>query len=77
VWPTNSIVRINPASGAILGVIDLTGLVPPGSGGDVLNGIAYERGHRPSVRHRQVVAVPVRDSLERRRRIARQRRARF
>jgi glutamine cyclotransferase len=45
VWQTDQIVRIDPASGAILGWIDLTGLLPyadRGPGVDVLNGIAYD-----------------------------------
>lgn len=45
VWQTDQIVRIDPASGAILGWIDLTGLLPNAERGpavDVLNGIAYD-----------------------------------
>jgi glutamine cyclotransferase len=42
IWQTNWIVRIDPESGAVLGWIDLTGLLPPGTSADVLNGIAYE-----------------------------------
>ena len=46
VWQTNFIVRIDPASGEVRSVIDLTGLLPaeesvPGET-DVLNGIAYD-----------------------------------
>ncbi len=46
VWLTNAIVRIEPASGQVTGIIDLTGLlsVADRAGGDtdVLNGIAYD-----------------------------------
>jgi glutaminyl-peptide cyclotransferase len=46
VWETNSILRIDPKDGHIVGVINLTGLLSPSdqvSGPDsVLNGIAYD-----------------------------------
>jgi len=45
VWLTSVIVRIDPASGAIVGVIDLATLIPAAVKGvpdDVLNGIAYD-----------------------------------
>jgi len=46
VWMTNYIVRINPTTGVVAGVIDLTGLLPAsdqsGVTDDVLNGIAYD-----------------------------------
>ena len=42
VWLTNSVVRIDPASGQIVGTIDFTGLLPAGTSADVLNGIAYD-----------------------------------
>jgi glutamine cyclotransferase len=43
VWLTDEIVRIDPWSGWVTGRIDLTGLLPPGTGHvDVLNGIAYD-----------------------------------
>ena len=47
VWLTDRIARIDPASGKVLGWIDLSGLAPPASeladpGNDVLNGIAYD-----------------------------------
>lgn len=45
VWQTDQIVRIDPATGAILGWVDLTGLLPEAERGpsvDVLNGIAYD-----------------------------------
>ena len=45
VWQTDRIARISPQSGAVLGWIDLTGLLGPmfrlGTE-DVLNGIAYD-----------------------------------
>jgi glutaminyl-peptide cyclotransferase len=49
VWQTNVIVRIDPASGDVVGVINLTGLLqhPDLTTGetDVLNGIAYDSRH--------------------------------
>jgi glutamine cyclotransferase len=46
VWHSNSIVRIDPHDGKVLGIIDLNGLLAPSeqvSGPDgVLNGIAYD-----------------------------------
>ena len=45
VWQTDQIARIAPATGQVLGWIDLTGLLPPADrqyGADVLNGIAYD-----------------------------------
>jgi glutaminyl-peptide cyclotransferase len=45
VWQTDYVVRIDPASGAVTGVIDFTGLLPPvdhDATTDVLNGIAYD-----------------------------------
>ena len=45
IWQTDRIVRIDPATGAILGWIDLTDLLPQTDRGpttDVLNGIAYD-----------------------------------
>ena len=43
VWLTDEIVRIDPWTGWVTGRIDLTGLLPPGTGNaDVLNGIAYD-----------------------------------
>ncbi|MCA1725660.1 MAG: glutaminyl-peptide cyclotransferase, partial [Thermomicrobia bacterium] len=44
-WLTDRIVRIDPASGAILGWIDLTGLLPDADRSpsvNELNGIAYD-----------------------------------
>lgn len=43
VWQTNFIARIDPASGEVLGWIDLNGLLDPAqaTAADVLNGIAY------------------------------------
>jgi glutamine cyclotransferase len=48
VWHTNRIARISPRDGSVLGWIDLTGILPPGSVTDpeaVLNGIAYDAQH--------------------------------
>jgi glutaminyl-peptide cyclotransferase len=45
VWHSNRIARISPATGEVLGWIDLTGLLPRGSVSNseaVLNGIAYD-----------------------------------
>jgi len=45
VWPTKTVVRIDPATGALLGAIDFSRLLGPGEyrpGMDVLNGIAYD-----------------------------------
>jgi glutamine cyclotransferase len=46
IWQTDYIVRIDPATGVVKGVIDLTGLMPDRSGLDptdaVLNGIAWD-----------------------------------
>jgi glutaminyl-peptide cyclotransferase len=45
VWGTDDVVRIDPATGKMLGVIDFTGLLPPQDRDghtDVLNGIAYD-----------------------------------
>ncbi len=49
IWPTDRVARISPATGQVLGWIELAGLLPAESrtpGVDVLNGIAYdaERG---------------------------------
>jgi glutaminyl-peptide cyclotransferase len=48
IWYSNRIVRISPATGAVLGYIDLTGLLSPAEHTDpdaVLNGIAYDAAH--------------------------------
>lgn len=45
IWRTQSVVRIDPATGAVRGLIDFSGLLAPGDyapGVDVLNGIAYD-----------------------------------
>lgn len=46
VWQTDYILRISPADGHVLGIIDLRGLLSPadasGAPVDVLNGIAYD-----------------------------------
>lgn len=50
VWQTPYIVRIDPTSGHVVGVIDLTGLLPAGlvkdPNDDVLNGIAWDETTR-------------------------------
>ncbi|ANF55979.1 glutamine cyclotransferase [Brevundimonas naejangsanensis] len=50
VWQTDFIVRIDPASGQVVGVIDLTGLLPRDQAkdplDDVLNGIAWDAKNR-------------------------------
>jgi glutamine cyclotransferase len=51
VWGTDVIARIDPASGNVVGWIDLTGLLPPAQRGTasldaVLNGIAWDSKHR-------------------------------
>jgi glutaminyl-peptide cyclotransferase len=50
VWLTHAIVRIDPATGKVVGVINLTGLGPKPEdtvdpSNDVLNGIAYDAAH--------------------------------
>lgn len=48
VWHTDRIARISPATGQVLGWIDLAGLLAPGRVSDpeaVLNGIAYDAAH--------------------------------
>jgi glutamine cyclotransferase len=49
IWQTNRIARISPQSGAVVGWIDLTGLLSPIyrlEPGAVLNGIAYDPGRK-------------------------------
>ena len=49
VWQTNYIVRIDPATGFVTGVIDLAGLLPDpvaNPADDVLNGIAWDAENR-------------------------------
>jgi len=46
IWMTDDIVRIDPATGKILGWIDLSGLLPPDPHANVLNGIAYDSTHK-------------------------------
>jgi glutamine cyclotransferase len=50
VWQTDYIVRIDPTSGRVVGVIDLKGLLPAGQvkdpADDVLNGIAWDAAGR-------------------------------
>ena len=48
VWHTDRIARISPATGQVLGWIDLAGLLPANDRSDpeaVLNGIAYDAAH--------------------------------
>ena len=49
IWLTNRIARIDPATGHVVGWIDLSGLLDtsrlPNPGNDVLNGIAYDATH--------------------------------
>ena len=71
VWRQDAIVRINPATGVVTGVVDLNGLLPDRTGldpaDDVLNGIAWDpQGRRlfvtgkhwPSLFEIRVVAPP-------------------
>lgn len=46
VWQSNEIYRIDPTTGEVTGVVDMTGLVPSArqTGVDVLNGIAHVPG---------------------------------
>ncbi len=49
IWQTNFIVRIDPATGVVVGVINLTGLLPDpvaNPSDDVLNGIAWDAENR-------------------------------
>jgi glutamine cyclotransferase len=49
IWQTDRIARISPTTGAVLGWIDMSGLLSPISkrfGEDVLNGIAYDSVHK-------------------------------
>jgi glutamine cyclotransferase len=48
IWHSDRIARISPATGKVVGWIDLTGLLPAdqrSSGEAVLNGIAYDAQH--------------------------------
>ncbi len=48
IWQTNTVVRIDPITGKIIGLIDFSGLLKPSDYGpktDVLNGIAYDAEH--------------------------------
>jgi glutaminyl-peptide cyclotransferase len=45
IWGTDYLARIDPATGSVAGLVDLTGLLPAAerdAGTDVLNGIAYD-----------------------------------
>jgi len=47
IWETQSVARIDPATGRLLGLVDFSGLLAPedrDSHTDVLNGIAYDAG---------------------------------
>ena len=49
VWQANQLVRIDPDSGAVLGIVDLRGLLAPDDRApdtDVLNGIAWDAANR-------------------------------
>ena len=49
IWQSDFIVRIDPATGVVTGVIDLTGLLPDpvdNPADDVLNGIAWDAAGR-------------------------------
>jgi glutaminyl-peptide cyclotransferase len=69
VWETNWILRIDPKTGDVVGLIDLAGILSPSehtSGPDsVLNGIAYELAQ--AVRNTAAQLRPVRRALRRRR----------
>jgi len=47
VWQTDEVVRIDPATGVVRGIVDFSGLLPqrPREPDDVLNGIAYDAVH--------------------------------
>lgn len=47
IWETDRVARIDPATGHVVGWIDLTGLLTPAERdrADVLNGIAYDAAH--------------------------------
>jgi glutaminyl-peptide cyclotransferase len=71
VWQTEQLVRIDPATGRVTGVVDLSGILPaPARTGaiDVLNGIAYDPASKkiyvtgkrwPSIFEIEVMAVGV------------------
>lgn len=49
VWGANQLVRIDPATGDVVGIVDLTGLLDPNDRAadtDVLNGIAWDADRR-------------------------------
>jgi glutamine cyclotransferase len=49
IWQTDKIARISPTTGAVLGWIDMSGLLSPmyrNGTEDVLNGIAYDSVHK-------------------------------
>ena len=68
VWQTNYIVRIDPKTGAVTGVIDLSSLVgqelAKGRQIDVLNGIAYDAEHDRLFVTGEAVVRPLRDQAD-------------
>ena len=63
VWMTDYIARIAPASGKVIGYIDLRGLLSAAERASDRRAERHRlrRGARPAVHHRQVVAQAVRD----------------
>ena len=64
VWTTDRIARIDPQTGRVLGWIDLAGLLPREGSGERRRGPQrhrLRRQGRPLVRHRQALAVAVRN----------------
>ena len=64
IWHADRIARISPATGRVVGWIDLKGLMPRSQLTDdeaVLNGIAYDVATRPPLRHRKALAEDLRD----------------
>lgn len=47
-WPTETVARIDPATGHVTGIVDFRGLLTPDEGRktDVLNGIAYDAAEK-------------------------------
>ena len=60
---SDRVARIDPESGAVTGWVDLSGLLTTGERrqADVLNGIARDAAGGPPLRHRQALALDVRD----------------
>ena len=67
VWQTDWILRIDPSSGAVVGLLDLTGLLKSsdivGGQTDVLNGIAYDAEGDRLFSHGQELAEIVRNPV--------------